>query len=576
MYHPRPLFDEHRSGFIDTRLLAATRLILSLSFLLIGDEPWRFHYSNVTLLVLIFYIIHSFNLYYLSVRRGHSPPQVLTWAPWADIAYFTVLIWLSSGTNGFLFFGYLFAIIATSFGGGFRSGLLATVTSSVIIMMIALALHLLGQPIEIRVFLIRALYILVLGYLVAHWSDIKITLDHRLRLLQKISSPALLRTGLDNLVGASLILLRELYDADAALLLIARHGSTEYRLYRAERNDPVAPPTAEIIPEELLRQMLTPPPTQSGIYGKTPSKWWRLHSSYQAYDVVNREPTGAAWDESRILATMLDAKTFITVPLRSFDKTVGRLYLTAQRQHTFNESAMGFLFQFTEHLMPIIDNIWVTDRLAFEAAEEERQRIARDIHDSIIQPYIGLQMGLVGLHRRLATECSDTSAGDDRLLEVINNAASDTERLIEMTDGGIGDLRSYVRELREDGRGERSLLSAVRRFAAKFTQATNIIVQVKADDNIKLADELTSEIFQMIVEGLSNIRKHTQSMRAYIGLGCSGGRLVLRIENDDPKAKSPARFTPRSIMERAEALGGRAYVEAYDSIGIAVVAEIPL
>src|SRR4030095_4996489 len=110
------------------------------------------------------------------------------------------------------------------------------------------------------------------------------------------------------------------------------------------------------------------------------------------------------------LTSLLDAKSLVTVPLRHRNQTIGRLYLTAQRRRAFDITDVEFLIQVTDYLMPVIDSIRLVDRLAAEAAEEERKRIARDIHDSIIQPYIGLQMGLAGLRGKLAEDFTESSA----------------------------------------------------------------------------------------------------------------------------------------------------------------------
>jgi signal transduction histidine kinase len=235
-----------------------------------------------------------------------------------------------------------------------------------------------------------------------------------------------------------------------------------------------------------------------------------------------------------------------------------------------------FLIQVADYLMPVIDSIRLVDRLAAEAAEEERQRIARDIHDSIIQPYIGLQIGLAGVRQKLAADGIDVSSDREDLLEVIRDAAADTDRLIEMTGDGINDLRDYVHGLREAGGSEGGLTSSVRRFASKFTQATNIVVQVRADPDLGVDDRLAAEMFQIIVEGLSNIRRHTQSTRAFIDMECSDSRVILRIENDATHGSTPTPFKPQSIAERALSLGGRAYVEFFGDMGTSVIVEIPV
>ncbi|HXG65785.1 MAG TPA: hypothetical protein VNO70_11810, partial [Blastocatellia bacterium] len=114
------------------------------------------------------------------------------------------------------------------------------------------------------------------------------------------------------------------------------------------------------------------------------------------------------------------------------------------------------------------------------------------------------------------------------------------------------------------------------RFGDKFTRTTGIVVQIRAASDIHLPGQLSGEIFQMIVEGLSNIRRHTQSERAFVGIECSKRLLRLRIENDGVPGLTPAVFTPDSIAERAEALGGQTRVEIFGDLGTSVVVEIPL
>src|SRR5439155_23761719 len=120
-----------------------------------------------------------------------------------------------------------------------------------------------------------------------------------------------------------------------------------------------------------------------------------------------------------------------------------------------------------------------------------------------------------------------------------------------------------------------SLLGSLRRYAGKFTEATTIAVHVLPEDEIRVNDRLAAEVFQIAIEGLSNVRRHTSARRATIAITCREEHLVLRIENDVAAGSVPQPFTPRSITERATALGGRAQVERTQE-GSAVVVEIPM
>jgi len=103
------------------------------------------------------------------------------------------------------------------------------------------------------------------------------------------------------------------------------------------------------------------------------------------------------------VADLLASESFITIPIYQRNTFAGRLYLTT-KERAFNYSDVDFLRQVMDHVMPMIDNIHLVDRLALQASEHERQRISRDIHDSAIQPYIGLKLGLEALRRNMPTD----------------------------------------------------------------------------------------------------------------------------------------------------------------------------
>ena len=561
------------AGLIDGRLVAATRLILAISaFLILDYSPETDVNTDTTRLILVLYLAYGSTLYIIAARRSRVQRSIPAWSYWADILWYTSIVALSGGLNSIFFFGCLFAILVASFEWGFRAGLEATGVSALLFIMVSLATGLGGANVEWNRPVVRLVYLLVLGYLMAHWGGIKIKLFRQFSLLKEITTVSPPRQGVDHLIDATLERLREFYDADAGLLVVAGPDTSEYRLYRVKRSRSATPAHAEPIPSEMLQVLLTLPPE----YAVVSSEGFRiLRRLDYAYDLTKLEPVAGTGHANKTLAALLDAKSFITVPLRHQNQAFGRLYLTAQRRRAFEISDVDFFNQITDHLAPIINSIRLVDRLAAEAAEEERQRIARDIHDTIIQPYIGLQMGLSGIRRKLAGARFDTSDDIEQVQGVISEAAADTERLIEMTSDGISDLRGYVHGLR-DGATEDSLMPAVRRFASKFSQATNILVQVRADTDIHLDDRLATETFQMIVEGLSNIRRHTQSARAFIGLERSDSRLTLRIENDGTRGSVPPPFTPRSIAERAQSLGGRAYVETFGDMGTSVIVEVPV
>ncbi len=316
----------------------------------------------------------------------------------------------------------------------------------------------------------------------------------------------------------------------------------------------------------MARLLLALPATQAQVSGSVCRVWGWLSAvrRVQAYDILSGERLP---DPLQEISELLAAEAYITVPVRYRGETVGRLYLTAACRYSFEASDVDFLLQVLEHTMPTIDNIRLVDRLASDAAEAERRRIARDLHDSVIQPYIGLQMGLVAIQKKLATHSDAVPA--------------DVERLLALTNAGIADLRHYTGELQENGAHDSGLLPggllpAVQRFAKKFAEATGIVVHVEAETALPVHDRLAAEVFQMVAEGLSNVRRHTRSAQATVTLCCQDDHLRLRIANDVATGTAPTPFTPRSITERATALGGGAHVEWPEHGGTVIVVDIPL
>jgi signal transduction histidine kinase len=543
-------------------MTAAMRFVLASSALLIiyldPLEPDRL--VRVTYASLILYTLYSLLLLILALRGGNFSDPLGRLAHWIDIGWYLVLIALSSGTSSIFFFFFFFPILVAAFRWGFREGLLVTVVSTLLFTIIGYATAPKEPDFELNRFLLRPIYLLALGYMISYWGGFGIKLLRRLALLKEVSLLSNPRFGVDRTLNIVLTRLCDFYDADQCLALIKNTETGQYHLHRGRSKNVPGEPDSDAIGEELAGRLINLPSGYAIVYnGKRPGIFYR--SFMWTPGKVKGESVIGGLEVCEIIATTLDTNSFVSARLSIHNKVIGRAYLTSRRRR-FDGSDADFLSQVFEHVMPSIENVRLVDRLASYAAEEERQRIARDIHDSVIQPYIGLQMGLAAVSNKI-------SAGD-------KGVSTDIARLIEMTDGGIADLRRYVRGLKETGEPEVSILTSVRRFAGNYAEATGIDVRVEADQKIQINDRLAAEIFQMIAEGLSNIRRHTHARQAVVKLACSDDELLLRIENDNSDEAAANSFLPRSIKDRADALGGLMRVEQRESGYTSVVIQIPL
>ena len=529
-------------GQVDDELVCLMRLVLAVSALVIiyldPAEPDRI--VPVTYTALVLYTLYSAALYVLTLRRESWQPG--WWVPWTDIASYLVLVSLSSGTNSIFFFFFFFSILEASFRRGFWPGLSVTLVSAALFTLVGYLSTPPAPVFELNRFLLRPIYLVVLGYMMAYWGGAEIRLKQRLALLKEVNTLSNPRFGVAQTATSMMRRVRDFYDADACLLILGGgRDESEFQLSRVERGDGDGG-GAEHIPAALARQFFTLPESVAAVYNIKTRPWQRAEACFYAYDLARGERIDEGLAESEALSVMLDAQAFVTLPLLLRGRVVGRLFLTGRRG-AFEPSDLDFLAQVVEHVIPVLSNVRLLDQLATKAAEQERQRIARDLHDSVIQPYIGLQYKLAAIRHKL-----DAGAGDVR---------RDIEHLFDVTASEVTGLRSYVGGLKDGSAGRDDLAAALGRYTEQFQENYGIDVKLDIRGGASVTDRLAAELIQMVHEGLRNVWKHTEATRCVVRLEANNNDLLLSIENDGAAA---APFTPRSISERAEALGGRARV----------------
>jgi len=258
-----------------------------------------------------------------------------------------------------------------------------------------------------------------------------------------------------------------------------------------------------------------------------------------------------------MVISALDAPAVATIPFRYHNDAIGRLYVTGQ-SGTFDVSDLEFMSHAVYAMLRVTDNVRLVDNLAYNAAENERRRIARGIHDTVIQPLVGLQIGLRAILQRMQDETYDVEP--------------DIKRLVGSIDGEVTHLRQYVTSLRGERRNE--FMPAIRRFAREFRRLTGIDVEVKGPAELPVNERVSVALFGMTAEALSNIRRHTTSLHAAVVVERVGDRIEFRVENDVAEGETQP-FNPKSLGEHAEALGGK--LEIRQTPGTTTVAvEVPL
>lgn len=554
--------------WIDLGLISTIRLTLAATALLLffidPSEPGR--YIRATYIVLSLYTIYSASVLSVSLRRSDLIPT--QYMHWFDMVWYLALISLSSSTNSIFFNFFFFAILVASFGWGYTAGLRLTLVSGVLFTVLGVLTAPPQPEFELNRLMLRSIQLLVLGFLISRWGGFRINLRNRLQLLRNVTLFSNPRFGIDRTINAVLESLRAFYDADSTLLLVpAQDEGGSFQIYRIRRDSQVTGASPAVIGAEAAALFLLPSPYHAVIHHKDGQ------GQTLFFDLNTRQFLPGDSGISDRVASALETTNYLSVPVRNHDEPNGRLYVCGGALR-FDNSAVDFVIQLMNHITPLMENIRLVDTLASDAAEQERQRIARDIHDSVIQPYVGLQLGIAALAQKLRGGNTD----------ILDNV----EELLNLTNQELIERRRYVWGLRAGEERRDVLLPAIERFVTRFASVTGINVDVKARGKVEVNDRLAAELFQIVAEGLSNVRRHALCNEARVEIACEGGSFLLEIKNRRPDVNGnpgfnsedhngkQKLFTPRSIVERAALLGGQTKVSIDDNNYTVVAVAIPL
>jgi signal transduction histidine kinase len=556
-----PACTSRLSKLFDERLISTLRVFAACASILVYRLDPSENELRRPLALAVLAAFGTYSAVQAILARVQAWRVPMSVAPWVDLGWVTLLIAASQGTSSIFFPLYIFGILCASFTSGFRSGA-TLVGASVVSFGVAGGLTSAGRSFELDQALIRPLYLLILGYLIAYWGEHQIRLRARLALLRDVTALTNPRFGTERMLQRLVDALHRFHGAVATHLVVRDNASGAVWLRSAPRADEAATAPAMAVPPGLTALSADDLPGAALVF----------HGSRRrrsgAFEVVDRKGAArgrAPADRGAELAGLIGAASFLSAPLRLGPLQSGRVYIGAARRDAFDDSDGAFLAHVLDQVSPVLENVRLVDELATRAAEEERRRVGRDLHDSVVQSYVGLLLGLGGAQAAL-------DAGD------VSGARRHLDHLREIGEDEVRGIRTFVHHLRasaEDARDAAPLRTALVRYCARFTEATGVRVDVDTGELGGIGDRVAVEVFHLVSEALSNARRHAAATRASVNVGVRDGALVVRVENDGASPSSEA-FSPRSLSDRAAALGGALEVVPLAAGTVAVQIHIPL
>ena len=227
---------------------------------------------------------------------------------------------------------------------------------------------------------------------------------------------------------------------------------------------------------------------------------------------------------------------------------------------------------YTVILRDISERVRAQEELAAFAAEssgvreQEKARIARELHDELAQSLTALKMDTIWLREHVEGN-SDAQAKLAQMLAMLDSAVAATRRI-------AADLRPTVLD-------DLGLVAAIEWLAQNFSQRSGVPCELDVDESLDLPEPYATGVFRIVQESLQNVAKHARAKGVQVGLARDGGFLLLAVRDDGVGFQTSHPRKPQSLglvglRERAHLLRGTVQVTSIPGSGTRVEARIPL
>jgi len=259
--------------------------------------------------------------------------------------------------------------------------------------------------------------------------------------------------------------------------------------------------------------------------------------------------------------------SFLGVPITVNGQPVGRLYLTdKQGAPEFSADDQALVEMFALHAGIAMERARLHEQVQRLAVFDERDRISRELHDSVIQMIYGVTLSLDDVPEMVATAPDEAGQRVDEAIDALN--------------GVIRDIRHFIFGLRPLLLDSGSLNEGLRSLAGELQRntATEIAIHGEAPEDLPLAT--VADLLAVAREALANVARHAKAQHASLTITTSDDEISLEIA-DDGQGMDLDRPLDRShnglanMRARADALSGTFSVESSPGAGTRIIVRVP-
>jgi signal transduction histidine kinase len=287
--------------------------------------------------------------------------------------------------------------------------------------------------------------------------------------------------------------------------------------------------------------------------------------------IVAEEVSQERWLlRSKVKEIGLDS--MVGVPLRSKNTVSGVIVLAALGYKRFTPEDVQLLVSMGNQIYIAIENARLHEKVQRIATLEERERIAREMHDGLAQVLSYVNIKTQAARQLLVT---GQQAQAETSLKEMEEIARDT----------YADVREAILGLRSTDLLQKGIISTLKEYILRFSQLSNVKTELEINGGVdqSLPTNAELQVIRIIQESLTNVRKHARASHAWVRISAQDGLARIIIEDDgqgfEPthvKREEWPQFGLQTMKERAESIKGTLDVVSAPGKGTRVTLTVPV
>jgi signal transduction histidine kinase len=265
-------------------------------------------------------------------------------------------------------------------------------------------------------------------------------------------------------------------------------------------------------------------------------------------------------------------RSWMGVPLIVKDRLIGNLVFDHETPGFYQDQHARLAQAFANQAAVAIENARLYEQALELASLQERQKLARELHDSVSQALYGIALG----SRTAQTILNRTARSD---VELHQKLSEPLDYIVDLAEAGLSEMRALIFELHPESLESEGLVAALTKQASVLQARHQMAVALDLDQEPDIPLDAKQALYRIAQEAMHNSVKHAHASRVLIGLKVKD-ELCLTVQDDgrgfDTSRAYPGHLGLRSMRERAERLGGHYEVVSASEAGTTVRVTIPL